>query len=70
MPVRFLQTAVTQLFWNALTLREHLWQERDFSGKLAAIRIKVKEGRWFDWGLPAAALFRSGPGASTDCLPA
>ena len=64
MPVRFLQTAVTQLFWNALTLREHLWQERDFSGKLAAIRIKVQEGRWPDWGLPAAALFRTGPGAT------
>ena len=64
MPVRFLQTAVTQLFWNALTLREHLWQERDFSGKLAAIRIKVQEGLWPDWGLPAAALFRTGPGAT------
>ena len=64
MPVRFLQTAVTQFFWNALTLREHLWQQRDFSGKLAAIRIKVDEGRWPDWGLPAAAVFRTGPGAT------
>ena len=35
---------MTQLFWNALTLREHLWQERDFSGKLTAIRVKVEEG--------------------------
>lgn len=64
MPVRFLKTAVTQLFWNALTLREHLWQGRDFAGKLAAIRIKVEEGRHPDWGLPAAALFRTGPGAT------
>lgn len=64
MPVRFLQTEASQLFWNVLTLREHLWQERDFSGKLAAIRIKVQEGRWPDWGLPAAALFRTGPGAT------
>lgn len=64
MPIRFLQTAVTQLFWNALTLREHLWQERDFAGKLAAIRIKVEEGRWPDWGMPVAALYRSGPGAT------
>ncbi|MCZ7653433.1 MAG: hypothetical protein M5R42_02830 [Rhodocyclaceae bacterium] len=63
-PVRFLQTAVTQFFWNALTVREHLWQERDFSGKLVAIRIKVKEGSWPDWGLPVAALFRTGPGAT------
>ncbi|PKO70525.1 MAG: hypothetical protein CVU20_10250 [Betaproteobacteria bacterium HGW-Betaproteobacteria-14] len=64
MPVRFLQTAVTQFFWNALTVREHLWQQRDFSGKLAAIRIKVNEGSWPDWGLPVAALFRTGPGAT------
>lgn len=64
MPVRFLQTEATQLFWNALTLREHLWQQRDFSGKLAAIRIKVEEGHHPDWGLPATALFRTGPGAT------
>lgn len=61
MPVRFLQTAVTQLFWNALTLREHLWQERDFSGKLAAIRIKAEARSWPDWGMPTAALFHTGP---------
>lgn len=63
-PVRFLQTAVTQHFWNALTLREHLWQARDFTGKLAAIRIKVEEGRWPDWGAPAAQVFKTGPGAT------
>lgn len=63
-PVRFLNTAVTQLFWNALTLREHFWQKRDFSGRLAAIRVKVQEGRWPDWGPPAALLFRTGPGAT------
>jgi len=64
MPVRFLQTAVTQLFWNALTLREHFWQARDFAGKLAAIRIKVEQGSHPDWGAPAALLFRTGPGAT------
>lgn len=65
-PVRFLQTAVTQLFWHALTLREHFWQERDFSGRLAAIRVKVQEDRWPDWGPPAALLLRTGPGATLD----
>lgn len=63
-PVRFLQTGASQLFWNALTLREHLWQGRDFSGKLAAIRIKLDAGSWPDWGQPAAALFRTGPCAT------
>ncbi len=64
MPVSFQQTAATQHFWNALTLREHLWQGRDFAGKLAAIRVKVEGGRWPDWGAPAAQVFKTGPGAT------
>lgn len=64
MPVSFLQTAATQHFWNALTLREHLWQGRDFAGKLAAIRVKVEEGHWPDWGAPAAQVFKTGSGAT------
>lgn len=66
MPVRFLQSGIDQVFWNTLTLREHLWQERDFTGKLAAIRVRMKQARWPDWGLPVAALFRTGPGATLD----
>lgn len=68
MPVRFHQTAVTQLFWNALSLREHLWQGRKFSGKLAAIRVKVEEGRWPDWGFPVAVLYRTGPGVTLNVI--
>lgn len=63
-PVRFLQTAATQLFWNTLTLREHLWHSRDFSGKLTAIRVKVEDENWPDWGAPAGLVFRTGPGAT------
>ena len=37
-PVKVLGTDVTALFWDVMTLREHLWQERDFSRKMAAIR--------------------------------
>ena len=33
-----LKTDVTQLFWLALALREHLWHERDFSATLAVIK--------------------------------
>ena len=66
MPVRFRGTAVTQLFWNALTLREHLWQQRDFSGKLAVIRYGATEEEHPDWGAPVAAVFLTGPGATFD----
>ncbi|WP_420346061.1 phenylacetate--CoA ligase family protein [Pelagibius sp.] len=37
-PIRARGTRLVQLFWDAMTLREHLWQGRDFAGKLAAIR--------------------------------
>jgi phenylacetate-CoA ligase len=64
MPVNVLGTAVTQLFWEALTLREHLWHQRDFGGKLAAIRATVDEARLPDWGPPAAGVFKTGPAAT------
>lgn len=45
-PVRFGRTAVTNLSWLTFALREHLWHERDFSGKLCAIR----------WATPGVAM--------------
>lgn len=70
-PVRFARTAVTNLFWLALGLREHLWHGRSFKEKFAAIR-------WFKrgiamppsgetnprWGPIVAPLFESGPSAT------
>src|SRR3546814_8528803 len=37
-PVKAKGTSLVQLIWQAITLREHLWHRRDFSGTLAAIR--------------------------------
>lgn len=53
-------TAWTQLLWQALLLRDHLWHKRDFSGKLAAIRSKTDDGNFPDWG-PATSSFVTGP---------
>ena len=64
MPVRYLQTDVTRLFWRVFTLREHLWQGRDFSGKLAAIRSNVENGRSATWGAATEHVFHTGPGVS------
>lgn len=65
--VTVLRTEVTQLIWLALTMREHLWHERDFSATLAVIRalipplddpqIAARSG----WGPPASLLFNTGP---------
>ena len=53
-------TAWTQLMWQALLLRDHLWHGRDLGGKLAAIRSKTEDRNFADWG-PATAAFVTGP---------
>lgn len=58
-PVTVRRTALTQLFWQAATLRDHLWHRRDFSATMAIIRQfpepvdSTKPGRW-------GGVFRSG----------
>ncbi len=60
-PIRFFSTGVTQSFWHAFTLREHLWHARDFSGKLAAIRKVSKAGERSGWGPSTDVVFDTGP---------
>ena len=62
-PVLVKRTAVNQLMWMAMTLREHLWQGRDFRGRLAVIRSDHLQGDQIDlptWGPPASLLFETG----------
>lgn len=69
MPIKALGTALTRLYWNAITLQDHAWHRRDLSGKLAAIRAegsdKLPKGGLMlpDWGSPTAEVYRTGPGA-------
>lgn len=58
-------TQWTKLMWYALLLREHLWQKRDFGGRLVAIRSKTTEAHLQAWG-PATAAFVTGPAAVRD----
>lgn len=60
-PIRFMATPLTEVFWHAFTLREHLWHRRDFSGKLAAIRARVNPGGSAGWGASTGIAFRTGP---------
>lgn len=66
-PVQVWTTGLTQFFWQAFTIREHLWQRRDLSGKLVAIRPdrqKVPGGMTAaSWGSPMDLLFTTGPAA-------
>lgn len=68
--ITVLRTDVTQLFWLALAMRDHLWYERDFSATLAIIKamtptqddpvVAAKMG----WGHPTTLLFDTGPSYS------
>ncbi|MCC6917545.1 hypothetical protein [Nitrosomonas sp.] len=59
-PVTVRRTALTQLFWQAATLRDHLWHRRDLSATMAIIRQfpqpvdSTKPERW-------GGILRSGP---------
>jgi phenylacetate-CoA ligase len=61
-PVVVKRTAVSRMMWLAMTLREHLWQRRDFHGRLAVIRANLEgeKADWPTWGPPASLLFETG----------
>ncbi|MFC1596553.1 phenylacetate--CoA ligase family protein [Planctomycetota bacterium] len=60
-------TNANRLFWQAGTLRDHLWRQRDFSGRLVAIRsgrsaedpLLVKDHP--SWGPSTSQVYRTGP---------
>jgi phenylacetate-CoA ligase len=64
-PVTVRRTQHFSLHWLALTLREHLWHRRDFSGRLAIVRANVfTEQDAPDWGAPCSLVFRTGRSAT------
>ncbi|MBI5040887.1 MAG: phenylacetate--CoA ligase family protein [Gammaproteobacteria bacterium] len=67
-PVRFAKTALTDLFWRAFTLRDHLWHGRDFTQRLAVIRAcdagqaLPPDGRHYSgWGGATDGIYPTGP---------
>ncbi len=67
-PVVTLRTDLTELFWRALTLRDHLWHRRDFSQPFAAIRYTPDQGdaapggrRFENWGPATQDVVATGP---------
>lgn len=60
-PVSLVRTALSQLFWSAYTIRDHLWHKRDFGFRLAAIRANISAYvEEIDWGRPTNLLYRTG----------
>lgn len=60
-PVRFLTTGLTTLYWNVLTLRDHLWHRRDLGRKLAVVRRESELSGAANWGPATAGLVTTGP---------
>jgi len=61
-PVTVRRTGLCELQWLTYTLREHLWHDRDFSGRLAALRANISEAMDLpDWGPPCNLVVRTGP---------
>lgn len=63
-PVIVQRTQVTQLFWAAFTVREHLWNRRNAAGTLAVIRSSdelLGGVRFPNWGHPLAHVCATGP---------
>lgn len=65
-PVDVMQSGVEATFWCAITMREHLWHERDFSQRLAAIRYFPTADA--TGARPPDGLRLSGWGPATDAL--
>ncbi len=65
--ISVLRTEVSQLFWLALAMRDHLWHRRDFSASLAVIKALTPsmddplEAARIGWGHPATLLLATGP---------
>lgn len=59
-PVVFRNSLLEQLFWNAFTLRDHLWHRRDLSGRLAAVRYAPAAGTSAGWGPATDTAFVTG----------
>lgn len=65
-PIKSRSTALEQLFQQAITLRDHLWHQRVFTAKFAAIRVKAPAASHPDWGMPVSDVFESGPAVTLD----
>ena len=60
-PVRLLTTRLSGVYWNAFTLRDHLWHGRAFDKKLAVIRRETDKGKAPNWGAATAGVVTTGP---------
>lgn len=61
-PVSVRCTAISRLFWQAATMRDHFWHRRETEATLGAVRTNFSGPvSATNWGAPASLLFKTGP---------
>ena len=62
-PVKINKTQVNSKLWAAYTIREHMWNQRNFGSKLSSIRPTIDEYIEMDsWGNPVSSFYQTGAG--------
>jgi len=59
-PVTVKRTMISELFWGALAVRDHQWYNRDYKGRLTAVRVLQDYKELEQWGAPVSVLYGSG----------
>jgi phenylacetate-CoA ligase len=74
-PIKVVKTRLDNVFWEAITLRDHLWHRRKLGAKLAAIRHAPAKGSGSPegsvtphWGRSAQRAYETGPAALLDIV--
>jgi phenylacetate-CoA ligase len=60
MAIHYDGTEMTQFLWRVFTVRDHVWRQRDPSGKLAAIRPRLEDTDQPGWGPATELAFATG----------
>lgn len=67
-PKRIVVSEAAQFVAHAMVLRDHLWHQRQFSAKFAAIRFFGEDSRQPGWSRITNAVFPTGPGVGMDVM--
>ena len=61
-PITVERSAVTQLIWEAMAMRDHEFNNRDYSLSLCALRANIDRTLTQPvWGIPVARFYQTGP---------
>ncbi len=60
-PIEVERSDLAVLMAESMVVRDHLWQRRDLTARLAVVSAKVERGEHADWGGAVSSAFDTGP---------